>query len=259
MGKIIAVTNEKGGVGKTTLCSNVGGALSEFGKETLLVDLDGQFNLTMNFLKIDINFKKTVFDLFTNEDVKVDDVICKTEFPNLYIIPSSSDMSSLDSKLAGEWDAHFILTEKIREIKDDFKFIIVDCPPSLSIATLSALTCADFVIIPIELHEWSAKGSNKIREVIEKIKKRANPDLKLLGYVISKFDIRRKIENEYFRLLKSTFGNDVFETVVKISVKYPECAVLKNSINYYLPRSEQAEVFRELTKEIIERINEKSI
>lgn len=106
---------------------------------------------------------------------------------------------------------------------------------------------------------WSAKGSNKVREAIKNIKEKYNPKIEFLGYVISKFDTRRKIEQEYYRLLISTFGDEVFEIVLKVNVKYPECAVIKKPINYYLPNSEQAETFRKLTEKIIERINEKSI
>lgn len=249
----ISIAAQKGGVGKTTLTMNIGGVLSEMQKKTLLIDLDPQCNLSNTMLSNHRTNEKSVFDLIVDGATNVQEVINKTEFPGLDIIPSSPLMTGLEKKLAEELDAQFILKEKIDPIKEDYDFIILDCPPSSGLPTLSSLICSDYIISPMIMDEWSITGSAKLEQYVQKIRKRANPELKNLWYLINRYDVRRNIEKAY---LDFVYQNNecVFKTVIKNSVKYPESIVIeKKPINYYLPLSEQANAFRTLVSEILEK------
>ena len=252
----ITISSQKGGVGKTTISINIAGVLSEIGKKILLVDVDSQCNLSDTFLQNTNNNKKSVFDLIVDENTQIEETICKTEFHLIDVISSSPIMSSIDKILAYEYDAQYILQEKLIHIKDKYDFIIIDCPPSLSLATISALVSSDYVIIPITMDQWSVVGSNKVDLLVQKIKKRLNPKLEILGYVINRFDSRRNLEKAYFDFVNSN-NHKVFRTFIKISVKYPEAILSKKPVNYLLPTSEQSETFRNLVWEIIERCQRK--
>lgn len=178
----ISIANQKGGVGKTTITFNIGGILSEQGKNVLLIDLDAQCNLSNTLLENFHKIEKSAFDLIVNDNVNVEEIIFKTKFPLLSIIPSSSLMSGIDKRLSAKWEPKFLLKDKLESIKEDFDFIIIDCPPSLGLATISGLMCSNYVIVPMTMDQWAVNGSNKLCQLVLKIRKRANPDLEILGY-----------------------------------------------------------------------------
>jgi len=161
--KVIAVANQKGGVGKTNITFNLSGALAEKIKRILLIDLDQQGNLSSSFLENIYNLKFTVADLFLDNDIDVAKVIQKTSFQNIDIIPSNIDLSKIDLQLAGEPDAQYFLADKLKDIKEGYNYIIIDCPPSLGLATRIGLVAADEVIIPLECQEWAVKGTAYLR------------------------------------------------------------------------------------------------
>ena len=253
----ISIANQKGGVGKTTITLNIGGVLSEEGKKVLLIDLDAQCNLSNTLVENFQKNEKSVFDLMVNDDVNAKEVIFKTKFPLLSIIPSSSLMSGIDKRLSDEWDAQFLLKDKLEPIKNNFDFIIIDCPPSIGLATTSGLTCSDYVIIPLNMDEYSFMGNSKIYQLVQKVKKRMNPELEILANLVNKLSTRRNLERAYFEFLNNEYDK-VFKTFIKVSVKYPESILAKKPINYFLPNSEQAETFRKLVSEIMEKCQKKN-
>jgi len=258
MSLLITIASQKGGVGKTTAAINIAGVLSEQGRRVLLIDLDPQCNLSSTLLDNFQEGRKSVFDLIVDDNVNTEEVILKSKFPLLDIIPSSSLMSGIDKRLSDEWDAQFLLRDKLECIKDNFDFIIMDCPPSLGLATVSGLISSDYAVIPLNMDEYSIMGSNKIHQIVEKIRKRVNPELEILGYLINRLDTRRNLEKAYFEFLNDNYDK-VFKTFIKVSVKYPESVLAKKPINYFLPNSEQAEIFRKLVSEIIERCQKKNL
>jgi chromosome partitioning protein len=246
----IAIANQKGGVGKTTISIGMAGVLAEMGKKVLLVDMDQQGNLSSAFLKNIHNLKLTVSNLFV-DDVKISKVIQKTKIKNIHILPANLSLSDLDIKLAGDDDAQYYLLEAFNEIKDGYDYIIIDCPPSLGRATRMALVAAHCLIIPIECQEWAVKGSSQLEAYVERVKKRGNPDLDILGFVINKYDPRRSIESSYNQVLREKFPEKIFETEFHNNVQYTEAATAKLPINYYLPKSRQATAFRKFIKEFL--------
>ena len=252
MPRVIAIANQKGGVGKTNITFNLSGALAEKKKRILLVDLDQQGNLSSAFLDHIYDLKTTVADILLDDDVPISKAIQKTSFQNIEIIPSNIDLSKIDLQLAGEPDAQYFLADKLREMKDTYDYTIIDCPPSLGLATRIGLVAADEVIIPLECQEWAVKGTAYLRGAVAKIRKRANPKLKIMGYLINRFDGRRKLEQVYRDTILESFKDKVFKVGLKNSVKYAETATLKKPITIYLPLSEQAEAYRRLAQEILE-------
>ncbi len=253
MAKTILVANQKGGVGKTSICFHLSGAMAEMKKNILLIDLDQQGNLSSCFMKNIYSIKTTISDLLLDDDIDVNDVIYDTSYEKIKIVPANLDFSRIDIQLAGEPDGQYLLLDKINEVKNDFDFIIIDAPPSLGLATRNGLVCADAVIIPIECQEWAARGSSHLKAAMEKIKIRANPSLCVMGYLVSKFDGRRKLETIYLEKLKEAFGNMVFKSVIKNSIRYPEAANVRKPITHYMPKSAHADAFRKLAREVKKR------
>ena len=253
MAKTILIANQKGGVGKTSICFHLSGALAEMKKRVLLIDLDQQGNLSSCFIKNIYSVKTTISNLLLDDEMEVSDVIYDTSYERIKIIPANLDFSRIDIQLAGELDGQYLLSDKINEVKDEFDFIIIDAPPSLSLATRNGLVTADGVIIPIECQEWAARGSSHLKAAMEKIKVRANPSLNVIGYVVSKFDGRRKLETVYLEKLREAFRGEVFKSVIKSSIRYPEAANVRKPITHYMPKSDQADAFRRLAREVRKR------
>jgi len=251
MPRVIAVANQKGGVGKTNITFNLSGALAEKNKRILLIDLDQQGNLSSAFLDSIYNLKITVADILLDDGISISRAVQKSSFQNIDIIPSNIDLSKIDLQLAGEPDAQYFLADKLDEIKDSYHYIIIDCPPSLGLATRIGLVASDEVIIPLECHEWAVKGTAYLRGAIARIRKRANPKLKIMGYLINRFDGRRKLEEVYRDTILESFKDKVFQVELKNSVKYAETATIKKPITSYLPLSQQAEAYRRLAQEIL--------
>lgn len=256
MTTVIALTNQKGGVGKTSLTLHLGGTLSELGYKTLLIDLDQQGNLSSVFLDNVDSLDNTIIDLFIHE-ADINEVRRTTNLSNLDILPANLSLVDLDLMTAGDDDAQYMLLDGISGIKNDYDFILIDCPPNLGRATRMAYIAANYLIIPIECKEWAVRGSNKIITMMEKIKKRANPDIELMGFIVNLFDPRRVIEQQYNRILRQTYGDKVFKTEFRNNVQYTEAVTAKTSINYYSPGSEQAEFYKSLAQEIIDHVQNK--
>jgi len=249
--KVIAIANQKGGVGKTNVTFNIAGALAECGQKLLLIDLDQQGNLSSAFLNKIYDLEFSITNLFLDDEIDLSKVIHKTSFENIDIVPSNIEMSKIDLQLAGEPDAQYLLADKLKELDHDYDFIIIDCPPNLGLATRIGLVAANKVIIPLECQEWAVKGTAYLRGAITKIKKRANPNLEIMGYLINKYVSRRKLEDVYHENILENFKDKVFNVELKNSVKYAEAVTFRKPITSYLPSSEQAECYRKLAQEII--------
>ena len=247
----IAIANQKGGVGKTTISIGMAGVFSEMGYKVLLVDMDQQGNLSSSFLDNIHSLKHTVAELLVDDDVEIQQVIKKTQIDGIDILPANLALSDLDVKLAGDDDAQYYLLEALQEVESHYDYIIIDCPPSLGRATRMALVAANGLLVPIECQEWAVKGSSQLESYVEKVKQRANPSLEILGFVINKYDSRRSIETTYNQVLREKYPDKIFKTEIHNNVQYTEAATAKKPINYYLPGSKQAVAFREFIKEIL--------
>lgn len=249
--KTITVANQKGGVGKSSVCCHASGALAEKGHKVLIVDMDAQGSISSIFTDGIPNLRYTVFDLLTADtDCEIHDVIKFSQIENISIIPSNKALKHLDTKLAGEIDALYLLQEALEPILDDYDFIFIDCPPKLDLATRMALVAADGVIIPVECHDFAFMGTTEMIDEINRIKKRLNPELKILGFVINKYDARRTIEQNYNEVLRANFKDLIFKTEFHDNVEYVEAAAKRLPITHFRPHSEQAEAYREFVAEI---------
>lgn len=253
----IAIANQKGGVGKTTISIGMAGVLSELGHKVLLVDMDQQGNLSSSFLDNIHSLSHTVAELLVEDDIDIKEVIQKTHIPNIDILPANLSLSDLDVKLAGDDDAQYYLLEALEELDNHYDYVIIDCPPSLGRATRLSLVAAQGLLVPIECQEWAVKGSSQLESYVDKVKQRANPNLEILGFVINKYDSRRSIETTYNQVLREKYPDKIFKTEFHNNVQYTEAATAKKPINYYLPGSKQAEAFREFIKELLAYVQQK--
>jgi len=249
---IVAVANQKGGVGKTSVCLHTAGVLAERGKKVLVVDMDQQGNLSSVFVSNIHKLDHTVADLLVEDPaVEVHQVIQPTHVANIDVLPANLALSDLDARLAGDDDAQFYLLEALKDVHHAYDFILIDCPPNLGRATRMALVAADAVLIPIECQDWAFIGSSLIMTMIERVKKRANPKLTLLGFVINKYSPRRTLEQDYNRALREQYGEKIFKTELRNNVEYAEASAERLPITHYLPKSEQAETYRQLVQELL--------
>ncbi|MDP2906548.1 MAG: ParA family protein [Nanoarchaeota archaeon] len=248
---IISVAAQKGGVGKTSLTLHLSGAFAENSKKVLLCDVDPQHSLSNTFVQDVYSLEKTLKELLTDPDLSASQVLCRTKFENIDIIPSNLGLGLIEYELLSEPDSQYLLADKLDEVRKDYGLVLIDCPPSLGIFTRLALTASDSVLIPLECSSYAVKSTGFLLELIQKIKKRANPELRLSGFVINKIDSRRRVEQDFRDMIRQNFGEKVFKTELKDSAKYAEAVTLKIPISFYQPKSEQAEACRELLKEIL--------
>jgi len=250
---IITVANQKGGVGKTTTAINLSAAVANKGFKTLLIDLDPQANSTMSYVD-PRSITKSMFDVLVSEELSFNDVIVPTQLPNLALAPSKIALAKLESKLIGELDGPFRLKDKIADAATQYDYIFIDTPPTLGMITVNALVASTHVLVPIQSSYFALEGTDDLLETIEKIKARPNPNLQLLGVVITMHDKRTTLARDIHEQIGQVFGERLFNTVITKSIRLEESPAYKESIFTFAPRSSGAMEYYSLSEEILSRV-----
>jgi chromosome partitioning protein len=249
---IISIANQKGGVGKTTTAINLSAALALRGKRTLLIDLDPQANSTMSYTDIS-TLKHSVYDAILDPKIDFNEIIRPTAQKNLSIAPSRIALAKLEGRLVGELDAHFRLKDRIAQVRKDYDAIVIDCPPALGLLTVNALVASTHLLIPIQSSYFALEGTDDLLETIEKVRSRANQDLKIIGVVITMHDKRTALARDIRSQIDKVFGKKVFKTVITKSVRLEESPAYKESIFSFAPDSSGATEYYRLCEEVIDR------
>jgi chromosome partitioning protein len=249
---IITVANQKGGVGKTTTAINLSAAVANKGFKTLLIDLDPQSNSTMSYVD-PRSVTKSMFDVMVSEELAFKDVVVPTRVPNLFLAPSKIALAKLESKLIGEIDGPFRLKDKMKDTANAYDYIFIDTPPTLGMITVNALVASTHVLVPIQSSYFALEGTDDLLETIEKIKARPNPNLQLLGVVITMHDKRTALARDIRSQIQKVFGGKVFKTVITKSVRLEESPAYKESIFTFAPDSTGAAEYYRLCEEVMDR------
>jgi chromosome partitioning protein len=251
--RILAMCNQKGGVGKTTSTINLGAALAEYGRRVLLVDFDPQGALSVGLGVNPLQLDRTVYNLLMERKVDVHDVMLKTEVPGMDLLPSNIDLSAAEVQLVNEVAREQTLLHVLKPVIDDYDIILVDCQPSLGLLTVNALTAADGVIIPLECEFFALRGVALLIQTIEKIQERLNPRLEVEGILATMYDARTLHGREVLARVVEAFGDRVFHTVINRTIRFPETTVAGEPITSYATTSNGARAYRELAKEVLAR------
>lgn len=251
--KIIAMCNQKGGVGKTTSTINLGASLAEYGRRVLLVDLDPQGALSAGLGVAHHDLDLTVHNLLVEPRVSIDDVLMRTRVDGMDLLPSNIDLSAAEIQLVNEVGREQTLGRVLHPVLDRYDYVLIDCQPSLGLLTINALACADGVIIPMECEYFSLRGLALLNDTVDKVRDRLNPRLTLSGIVVTMFDARTLHAREVMARVVEVFGDIVYDTVITRTVRFPETSVAGEPITTWAPKSGGAEAYRALAREVIHR------
>ena len=256
MGRVIAVANQKGGVGKTTTAVNLSTSLAKKNKKVILIDGDPQGNATSG-LGVEKDPENSLYDVLVNEvDIKttLQDTCVKT----LKVCPSNMDLAGAEVELVSQMSREFRMKEKIDPIKDEYDYIIIDCPPSLGLITLNSFTAADSVLIPVQCEYYALEGLGQLLNTINLVKKHLNKNLEIEGAVLTMYDMRTNLSNQVVREVKRYFGDSVFRTVIPRNIKLSEAPSFGMPISLYDPKSKGARAYEKLAREVLKANEDRS-
>lgn len=255
MGKVVAVANQKGGVGKTTTAVNLSACLGKRGKKTLLIDIDPQGNTTSGVGVDPRRVEKSIYDCIIN-DIPMSEVIVDTGFENLWVCPSNINLAGAELELVMKENREYVLKNSIKEIKDKFDFIFIDCPPSLGLITLNSFSAADSILVPIQCEYYALEGLSQLTNTIKMVKKRLNPTLSIEGVLLTMFDARTNLSIQVVDEVKKFFRDKVYGTIIPRNVRLSEAPSFGQPVIEYDKHSKGAECYTDLADEVIERNQE---
>lgn len=252
MGRIIAIANQKGGVGKTTTAINLSASLASLGKKVLAIDMDPQGNMSSG-LGIDKNeVEKTVYDLII-ENIGIEECICEEVIENLDVLPSNIDLSAAEIELIGVDNKEYILRDEVNKVKEKYDFIIIDCPPALSMLTINAMTTSDSVLVPIQCEYYALEGLSQLIHTIELVQDRLNPELEIEGVVFTMYDARTNLSLQVVENVKDNLNQNIYKTIIPRNVRLAEAPSYGMPINLYDPKSKGTESYLLLAEEVINK------
>lgn len=255
MGKIFAVANQKGGVAKTTTAINLSACLASLGKKVLAIDIDPQGNLTSGLGINQLNEGRCIYDCLIN-DLPLQNVIRPTQIDTLFVVPATIQLAGAEVELVSAISREYKLKKALEPLVNDYEYVIIDCPPSLGLLTLNAMTAADGILIPVQCEYYALEGLSQLMNTITLVKKHLNKDLEIFGAVLTMFDARTNLSIEVVEEVKTFFKDKVFHSIIPRNVRLSEAPSYGLPINLYDPKSKGAEQYIELAKEVIEREQE---
>ncbi len=250
---IVAVANQKGGVGKTTTSVNLAAALAMKGLRTLLVDLDPQAHSSLSYIDL-ANVGPSVYEALVEPNTSFRQILHPTKVANLDVAPSRIALAKLEIKLAGEFDGHYRLRDRLAPIVPEYQFVIIDTPPTLGLLTINALVAATHVLIPIQSSYLAMEGTDDLLDTVQRVRQRVNPQLEILGVLITMLDRRTVLGRDVLEQVREVFGDKVFETVISRSVRLEESPAYKEAIFTHAPASSGAEQYAKLGEEVLDRV-----
>ncbi|HXN24073.1 MAG TPA: ParA family protein [Candidatus Dormibacteraeota bacterium] len=258
MTAILAIANQKGGVGKTTTSINLAAAIAQRGKKTLLIDLDPQANSSIAFFDSG-DMQLSMFDVLGDHRAEMSAIIKQTKDPLLFLAPGRLALAKLEQQLAGQFDAPFKLKDALASVLKEYEYIVIDTPPSLGILTVNALVASTHLLVPIQAAYFAIEGTDDLLETYERIRARPNPALKVLGVLITLFDKRTNISRDTHGQIRTVFGSVLFKTRISKNVRLEESPAYKETILTFAPKSPGAQEYRKLALEVIQRVEEDRI
>lgn len=252
MGRIIAIANQKGGVGKTTTAINLSASLASFGQKVLALDLDPQGNMTSGLGVDKDEVESSVYDLIIGE-AEIEECICKEVIENLDVLPSNINLSAAEIELIGVDDKEYIIKNAMESVKDNYDFIIIDCPPALSMLTINAMTTANSVLVPIQCEYYALEGLSQLIHTINLVQERLNPELYIEGVVFTMYDARTNLSLQVVENVKDNLEQTIYKTIIPRNIRLAEAPSYGMPIHLYDPKSTGAESYMMLAEEVIHK------